>query len=116
MREKKLSRLSRAELLELLLEQTVETERLQQKIEQLQQQLEDRNLKLSRAGDLAQAALAVNGVFEAAQATAGQYLENIAAMEKAAQVRCQQMLQEARQEADRIRQEAGTAETSENKE
>lgn len=100
MREKKLSRLSRTELLELLLAQTMETERLQRELEETRRQLEDRNLKLSQAGDLAQAALAVNGVFEAAQEAARQYLENIAAMEEETRIRCRQLLEEAGQTAD----------------
>ena len=108
MREKKLNRLSRAELLELLLAQTEKTEQLQRELEQTRKQLEDRNLKLSKAGDLAQAALAVNGVFEAAQEAARQYLENIAAMEEQTRLRCQQMIREAGQKAD-------AEETSENK-
>lgn len=104
-KEKKLNRLSRAELLELLLIQTQENERLQQELEQAQKRLEERDLKIREAGNLAQAALAVNNVMEAAQKAAGQYLENIAAMEEAARAQCEQLIAEAKLEAQRIRRE-----------
>lgn len=88
MTHRELRRLSRAELLELLLEQSREVERLQQRIAELEDSLADRSLRLSRVGDLAQAALAVNGVMDAAQKAAQQYLDNIAAMEAATKIKC----------------------------
>ena len=87
MLNKELKKLSRAELLELLLLQTKENERLQAKLDEALQQLTDRRLRMEQCGDLAQAALAVNGVMEAAQAAARQYLDNIRAMEEEARQR-----------------------------
>lgn len=81
MTEKELKRLSRGELLELLLMQTRETERLQEEVTRLQAQLDDRKLRVNKAGSIAKAALEVNGVMEAAQAAAAQYLENIKMVE-----------------------------------
>lgn len=114
-KEKKLNRLSRAELLELLLAQTQETERLQQELQQAKLRLEERDLKIRQAGNLAEAALAVNDVMETAQKAAQQYLDNIAAMEEAARAECEQLIAEARQEARRICMEAAisTEETDE---
>ena len=51
--------------------------------------------------------LEINGVMEAAQAAANQYLENMAAMEQRTRIQCQQMLEEARREAERIRNQSG---------
>lgn len=121
MKQKELKRLTRAELLELLLAQTQESERLRERLETAQAQLADRELKLSQAGDLAQAAVAVNGVMEAAQAAAKQYLDNIdrmqreiaqtkentERMEREAQERCEKLLADARKQADRIKRAAG---------
>jgi len=87
MTEKELKRLSRAELLELLLIQTRETEQLRRKLEKAEAALADRQLRLSNAGDLAQAVLSINGVMEAAQAAAQQYLDNIIQMEQEARIR-----------------------------
>ena len=95
MKEKSLKRLSRAELLELLLEQTRQTELLQEKLQKAEELLNQKYLKVQQAGDLAHAVLAINNVMEAAQNAAQQYLENIAAMEAETKARCEQMLRQA---------------------
>ena len=106
MTEKELKRLSRAELLELLLLQTRETERAQTRAQQMEEALSRRQLKIQEAGDLAHAALAVNGVMEAAQRAAGQYLENIQQMHSETRERCAEIIEKAQQEAQRIIKEA----------
>lgn len=73
---KRLKRLSRAELLELLLAQTMETERLQDELDKANAKLAEREIKIESAGNLAEAVLSVNGVMEAAQAAAQQYIDN----------------------------------------
>ena len=77
MTEKDLKKLTRAELLEMLLIQSRENLRLQNEVERLEQALEDRQIKLSEAGSIAEAALQISGVFEAAQQAAEQYLSNL---------------------------------------
>lgn len=77
MTEKELRRLKRGDLLEMLLEQTREVERLRAELEATQKQLEDRRIMEMRSGSIAQAALELNKVFEAAQQAADQYLENV---------------------------------------
>lgn len=106
MTEKELKRLRRSELLELLLIQTRETERLQKKLEQAERELADRNLRIEKAGNIAQAALEINGVMEAAQAAAQQYLDSIARMEQQTARRCEAILQQSRKEAARRIREA----------
>ena len=103
MTERELKRLSRAELLELLLIQTRETEKLRGQLESAQKKLRDRHIAVTNSGDLAQAVLAVNGVMESANAAAQQYLLNIAAMEEETRKKCQEMLEQAKEEADQIR-------------
>lgn len=100
---KELKRLNRAELLELLLTQTRETERLQKELDETKARLNDRNLRIQETGDLAQAVLSLNGVMEAAQAAANQYLENIQAMERETREKCQLLLRQAREEAEKIK-------------
>ena len=80
MKQPDLRSLSRAELLEILIQQGEEMERLRSENEAYRQQLEDRTLKLQEAGSIAEAALKVSGIFEAAQESAEQYLQNIQAM------------------------------------
>ncbi len=102
MTEKELKRLSRVELLELLLIQTRETERLRVMLEAAQQKLEDRDIQIQESGSLAEAVLVVNGVLESAHSAADQYLENMARMERETQERCQKILEDAQAEAARI--------------
>ena len=106
MADKDLKRLSRTELLELLLQQTRERERLEQKLEEVQRQLADRQIRLEKAGDIAHATLEINGVMEATQAAARQYLENMERLERQTRQRCEQMLRQTRQEAEDILQKA----------
>lgn len=102
MTEKELKKLNRTELLQLLLIQTRETERLQRELDQTRQKLEDRNLQVQKAGDLAHAVLEINDVANATQKAAQQYLDNIVAMEQETKKRCAQILANARKEAARI--------------
>ena len=77
MTDKELRKLRRGELLEMLLEQTRENETLKKRIADLESQLEAREIVLRESGSIAEAALKLNGVFEAAQRAAEQYLENV---------------------------------------
>lgn len=80
MTEKELRRLSRRELLEMLITRTIENERLTEELQQARKELSDRELIQERAGSMAEAALQLNGVFEAADRAAREYLENIRRM------------------------------------
>ena len=80
MTEKELRRLSRRELLEMLITRTIENERLTEELQQAQKELSDRKFIQEHAGSMAEAALQLNGVFEAADRAAREYLENIRRM------------------------------------
>lgn len=80
MTDKELKRLSRGELLELLIAQMAENEKLKQDLESAQAALQDKRIVVENAGSLADAAMQLNGVFDAAQAAAQQYLENLRLM------------------------------------
>lgn len=77
MTDKELKKLTRIELLELLLEQSREVERLREELAGVKEKLNDKNILIESSGSVAEAALKLNGVFEAAQAAAEQYLENV---------------------------------------
>jgi transcriptional regulator with PAS, ATPase and Fis domain len=95
MTDKELKKLSRAELLELLLIQTKENEKLRERLKKREEKLNERRIKIEQAGSLAEAVLAVNKVMEAAQEAANQYLENIAALEAETKEKCEKLLAEA---------------------
>ena len=104
MTDKELRKLSRAELLELLLIQTREIDRLNAQLEQLEAENQQRKIKLNQAGNIAEAALQLNRVFEAAQAAADQYLESIMDPDDI-QKQSLNMLQETRQQCDAMLEE-----------
>ena len=77
MTDKELHRLSRKELLEMLLAQIQENEKLKEELRRAQRQLSDRRLLQENAGSMAEAAMRLNAVFEAADRAAQQYLETV---------------------------------------
>lgn len=77
MTDKELRGLSRSELLEMLIIETKENARLRSEPEQARAELADRRILLGNCGSMAEAALRLNGVFEAVDKAALQYLENI---------------------------------------
>lgn len=77
MTEKELHKLKRGELLEMMLAQSREIDALRLRVGELEAKLADREIRIRQSGSIAEAALKLNGVFEAAQAAADQYLENI---------------------------------------
>lgn len=92
MTDKELRRLSRFELLELLVAQGREIDQLQQQLEEARAELEDRRIKQDKAGSIAEAALSLNGVFEAAQKAAEQYLHNAVLIERETRQQCLALL------------------------
>lgn len=103
MLNKELKKLNRKQLLELLLEQTKELERLQAELEETKSKLQERNIKIQEAGNLAEAVIGINHIMENAQQAAQQYIDSIAAMETETKEKCQAMLQQAQKEAKQIR-------------
>lgn len=102
MTDRELRRLSRADLLEMMIALSKENEQLRIELVETQQRLADRIVSLERAGSIAEAALQLNGVFEAAQNACEQYIENMrvrsersAQMEAETREKCARMLEEA---------------------
>lgn len=128
MTEKELAQLKRTDLLELLLEQSKEVELLKSQLEEANKELKNRQIKIEEAGSIAEAALQVNGVFEAAQEAAYQYLENIknlsrkqdfvcarreekcreelALMRRQTEEECQRMVEDTKRICEEMRQQA----------
>lgn len=77
MAEKELQHLSRKTLLEMLLQEREGNVHLKQGLAEAQAALADRQIKIQKAGTMAEAALSLNGVFEATDRAVKQYLENL---------------------------------------
>lgn len=74
---KDLKKLSRKELLELFIAQSKVLEETEAELARAKDQLKHREFTVQDAGSIAEAALKLNGVFEAAQKAADQYVANV---------------------------------------
>ncbi|MGT2687205.1 hypothetical protein ACVRWT_07445 [Streptococcus porcinus] len=74
---KNLKKLSRKELLELLLEQQLLIEKQEKELKEIKVKLNNRKIEIEDSGTLAEASLRLSGIFEAAQEAADIYLKNI---------------------------------------
>ena len=77
MTDKELHRLRRDELLEILLSQQKEIDRLTAALAEAEKKLADREITIMNAGSIAEASLALTDIFAEAQRAADLYIENI---------------------------------------
>lgn len=108
MTDRDLQKLSRTDLLELLLQQSRELKQLQNELDEAKLQLSNRELVMNRAGSIAEAALQLNGVFEAAENACAQYIENIKTHSARQEEVCRQMEEETRQKCEKMLSDAKT--------
>ena len=80
MTEKELSKLRKPEMLRIMLDQQREIQRLEQALAQANEKLASRRIGLKKAGSIAEASLALTGIFEEAQKAADGYLESVRAL------------------------------------
>ena len=108
MTSKELKHLRRSELLEMLIAQMEENEKQGKLLEGAENALRSRQIDIENAGSIAEASLQLNGVFEAAQSAAEQYLENVRRMEEQQNLIAQQMQEKAQKQADFMIAQADT--------
>lgn len=70
-------KLSRGELLELLISEREKNEELKRQLQEARNELTSKEIIINNAGSIAEAALALNGLFEAADKACAQYKENL---------------------------------------
>lgn len=102
MTETNLKKLSRGDLLEMLVAQGEELEFLKQKLADTEDKLQQKELAINEAGSIADASLKLNGVFEAAQASCEQYIDNIKLLSERQQQVCEELEQESRAKAETL--------------
>lgn len=105
MTEKELRRLSRADLLEMLIAQSEELREVKERLAAAETALASRIIEINNAGSIAEASLHLNGVFEAAQAACAQYTESIRSLNKRTELICRQMEKDSRRQADSLLEE-----------
>ena len=106
MTDKEFRRLTREELVDIIYELQKTQEQLRAENEELKKQLADKKLKMENAGSIAEAALALNGVFEAAQEAADQYLAQVRAANERTQSVCDRVIANAQPRAAEIVKQA----------
>ena len=100
-----LKRLSKNELVNMLTSVNEKCDDLEKQLEEVKAQLEDRRLELSEVGTLAEAALKVNGVLEAADKAGAQYVENLHRMYQNQEETSRQLLETTRDQCATIENE-----------
>lgn len=102
MTDKEFKRLNRAQLIDIIYQLQLQIDELTEQNQQLEKALTDKRLRISVAGNLAEAALEINDCFRAAQSAAEQYLNEIIAIRKETEVERQRILTAAEAEAEAI--------------
>ena len=102
MADRELRRMHRAELIEIIYALKQNEDQLKAQNAALTAQLQDRQLRLANAGSIAEAALSLNGVFDAAQAAADQYLQAVRTSAAETQAQKEQILADAERQAKEI--------------
>ena len=102
MTDKEFKRLSRAELIDIIYQLQLREEELLAENEKLKEELTNKRIKLEQAGNIAEAALEINKVMQAAQAAAEQYLEEIRLQKAETAEYCKKVMAEAEKRAAAI--------------
>ena len=102
MTDKEFKRLSRAQLIDIIYQFQLQIDKLTEQNQELGRELADKRLRLSNAGNIADAALEINDCFRSAQNAAEQYLNEIKTIREETEVERQRILSEAQAEAAAI--------------
>ena len=102
MTDKEFKRLSRAQLIDIIYQLQLKLDELTAENEKLSKALENRRLRVSKAGNIAEAALEIHNVMQAAQDAATHYLEEIRTIRSETEEKCHRLLEKAQKDADDI--------------
>ena len=102
MTDKEFRRLSRWQLIDIIYQFQLQVDKLTEQNKELERELEDKRLRLSNAGNIADAALEINDCFRSAQNAAEQYLNEIKAIREETKAERQRILAHAHAEAEKI--------------
>lgn len=102
MTDKELRKLRREDLLQILIAQQRQIDELKASLEQTQTRLDKRNIAIEQSGSIAEAALRLNDVFGAAQASVDQYVNEMHARADALNAEAEARAEEARRNADEL--------------
>ena len=89
MKEKEIKKLGRKELVDIIYQLKQNDTELREEIKTLKEELSDKHIRLSEAGSIAEASLAVSDIFKTAQEAANIYLEEITLLKIEAKKECE---------------------------
>ncbi len=102
MTDKELQKLKRPEILEIMLNLQNELDKEKEENEALRARLGEKNIAIEKSGSIAEAALEINGVFDAAQKAADVYLDNVKKMHAEQELYHEQAMAKTTAEAEGI--------------
>ena len=102
MTDKEFKRLSRVQLIDIIYQLQMKQEKLADENKRLSRALADKRLRVTNAGNIAEAALEIHNVMQAAQDAAAHYLEEIRIMRDETEEECRELLEKTKQEAELI--------------
>ena len=106
MTDKEFKRLNRSQLIDIIYQLQLQIDKLTEENQALERALEDKRLRIDRAGNIAEAALEINNCFESAQKAAEQYLNEIKEIREEAEAERQRILAQAQAEAAELLDDA----------
>jgi len=106
MTDKEFRKLKRGDLVAIIYEYQKQQEILIKENEELKEKLESKELKISNAGSIAEAVLEMNHLFETAQKTADDYVEQVKLSMSDAEKKAEEIIAQAQKKADEIIAEA----------
>ena len=99
MEDKKIRKLRKKELLEIILEQAKRIEKLEHQLKTTEKKLNSKKIIIENAGSLAEASLKINDIFEKADEASKQYLKNV-------KEKCQKLEADTKKECQKKTDEA----------
>ena len=106
MTDKELKRLSRTDLLNMMLSLSKENDDLRRRLAEAEEKLNSREIAIEESGSLAEAALRLNGIFEAAQAACDQYTQNLKERSENIEQYCTDMERQTREKCEKMMADA----------
>lgn len=99
---KELKKLSRRELVDIIYQLKKNEQQKQEELAALEEALQDKRIRISVAGSIAEAATDITQIFSAAQTTADLYLHEIASMKEDTEKTCAAMIDDAKNKVNEI--------------
>ena len=99
---KELKRLGRRELVDIIYQMKKNEEQMQDELVAIQEVLQDKRLRISNAGSIANAAVEITQLFSTAQKTADIYLQEITCLKEETERTCKKMIDDANEKVNLI--------------